>query len=83
MARKKSSSNDFEEAPDETEVEAEVLDSDGGTAEGSPRVNIAPEKPAKDEPTLSDTTKAEQETGRKTVEERSKSKAAETGEEPA
>lgn len=81
MARKKADT--FQEEPDEAAIEAEVMDSDGGTGEGE-NVEVTltdPKKPPAAEPQLSETTKAEQEAGRKTLEERQKSKQAETNEE--
>lgn len=90
MARKKHDT--FQEDADTAAVEAEVaddgydepLDGDAPTVEPTltehPEVNITKPEPSETAPKLSETTKAEMETGRKTLEERAKSKQAETGE---
>lgn len=77
MARKKS--GEFHEEPDEAAMETEVIGvtddpapEEAPTVEPTLGVNVAkPEKPKAAEPTVSSSTKAEQEAGRKAVQERS------------
>jgi|SoiMethySBSTD1v2_1073268.scaffolds.fasta_scaffold04912_8 hypothetical protein len=79
MARKKQDT-ELQEETDDAAMETEVLDSDGGTDEGAPgenpQVNLTDQE-KKPEPGLTETTKAEQEAGRKSLEEREKSRKAE------
>ena len=77
MARKKSET--FQEDPDAAAVDVEISgdEFDEPLDKKNPRVTLN-EKAPPPEPELSETTKAEQEAGRKTVEEKSKSQTAET-----
>jgi hypothetical protein len=80
MARKKASSEDIEENPDDASVDAEVTDEgydEPAMADPAlmknPKVNLK-DKPDKKEAPVSETTKAEQEAGRKAVQGKSADK---------